>query len=71
MSSKWIKGRSSATGVLSANVVVRRNAGSALTSFKSAGGKTVRVLDSGVYRKASAQAGRVLSEIQRSPKKPK
>jgi hypothetical protein len=51
----------------SANVVVgRRLGGEVISSFKSAGGRTVRVLDRGVYRKASEAAGKTLREIIRS-----
>lgn len=50
----------------SANIIVGRSpGGEVLSSFKSAGGRTVRVLDRGVYRKASAAAGKTLREIIR------
>jgi hypothetical protein len=41
----------------------RTRDGEAISEFKSAGGRTVRVLNSGVYRKASAAAGKKLREI--------
>ena len=47
-----------------ANTIVGRTRdGEVISSFKSAGGRTVRVLNSDVYRKASESAGKRLSEI--------
>ncbi len=47
-----------------ANVIIAdtRN-GEAMSEFKTAGGKTVRILNADVYRKASASAGKKLREI--------
>jgi hypothetical protein len=41
-------------------VVGRSSRGGVFSSFKSANGRTVRVLDRGVYRKASEAAGKAL-----------
>ena len=50
----------------SANVVVGRSrGGEVLSSFKSANGRTVRVLDSKVYRDAATAAGKALREVYR------
>jgi hypothetical protein len=47
----------------SVDVVVGRSVrGEVFSSFKSANGRTVRVLDQGVYRKASAAAGKALRD---------
>jgi hypothetical protein len=54
----------------SVNVVIGRSpGGEVLSSFKSAGGRTVRVLDREVYRKASEAADKTLREIIRGEKK--
>jgi hypothetical protein len=53
-----------------ANVVVGRSRdGEVLSSFKSAAGRTVRVLDRDVYRKASRAAGKSLDEARPRQKK--
>ncbi len=44
-------------------IVARSRRGEAISEFKSAGGKTVRVLDREVYAKAMAAAGKKLREI--------
>ncbi len=41
-------------------IVGRSSRGGVFSSFKSANGRTVRVLDRGVYRKASEAAGKAL-----------
>jgi hypothetical protein len=51
--------RSSASAVITG----RTRDGEAISEFKSAGGRTVRVRNSDVYRKATAAAGRKLREI--------
>jgi hypothetical protein len=51
--------RSSASAVITG----RTRDGKAISEFKSAGGRTVRVLNADVYRKATAAAGRKLREI--------
>jgi hypothetical protein len=51
-----------------ANVVIGRTpSGEVLSSFKSANGRIVRVLDQAVYKKASSLAGKTLREA--APKK--
>lgn len=48
----------------SANVIIAQTRnGEAMSEFKTAGGKTVRILNADVYRKASASAGKNLREI--------
>jgi hypothetical protein len=44
-------------------IVARSRRGEAISEFKSAGGKTVRVLDREVYAKVTAAAGKKLREI--------
>jgi hypothetical protein len=44
-------------------IVARSRRGEAISEFKSAGGKTVRVLDREVYAQATAAAGKKLREI--------
>ena len=47
-----------------ANVIIADTLnGEAMSEFKTAGGKTVRILNADVYRKASASAGKKLREI--------
>jgi hypothetical protein len=54
----------------SANVVIGHSkSGEVLSSFKSAAGRTVRVLDRAVYKEASRAAGKSLGEARSQKKK--